>query len=169
MDMREKKEQHACDILLVDNKKVSREMVQRLLEHEGYRVVTAEHGQEAISLLSHEGFACRLVITETVMPYVNGFELISFIKSESGIPVMVLSGSGDEQTVSEVFRLRADDFMKKPFLDAELRLRVRQLLAFARPAGLLARVKELPLVKDRSVKGKKALHEGAPVAVRLAS
>ena len=167
MNTAKREGQLTCDILLVDNKKVSRDMVQRLLAHGGYRVITAEHGQEAIDILSEKGFGCSLVITETIMPYVNGFDLIRYVKSGPGFPVMVLSGTGDERTVSEVFRLRADDFMKKPFLDTELLLRVGQLLAHtSAPAMTMPRMRDISAA-IRGVAGSVLRNDS--LAVRLAS
>jgi DNA-binding response OmpR family regulator len=64
------------------------------------------------------------------MPYTSGLELISIVKSNENkkIPIIVLSGLGQEDTVMEAFQLGADDFITKPFNPTELAVRVKRLL-----------------------------------------
>lgn len=135
MNRHENKNVITYDVLLVDSKKSSRDLTGRMLDRAGYSVVTAEHGKEAIDILHDGSRYFRLVITELLMPYVDGFELMKAIKHEWNMPVMILSSKGDEITVNEVFRFGADDFMKKPFIDPELIQRVRQLLMLALPGN----------------------------------
>jgi DNA-binding response OmpR family regulator len=127
------------DVLLVDSKKSSRELTGRMLERAGYRVMTAEHGQEALAMMQDTGRVFQLLITEISMPQMDGFELMKAVKSGWGIPVMFLTSVSDEATVTRVFRMGADDYMQKPFNDPELLQRVRQLLALRQyhPAGLV--------------------------------
>lgn len=116
------------DILIVDNKELTRDTVQKILQQEGYTVDTARHGKEGIEKVRGNNYAYRLVITELIMPYAGGFEVIKTIKKESRIPVMVLSAVADEDTINESFRLSADDFLKKPFMASELVQRIQRLL-----------------------------------------
>ncbi len=116
------------DILIVDNKELTRDTVQKILQQEGYTVDTARHGKEGIEKVRANNYAYRLVITELIMPYAGGFEVIKTIKKESRIPVMVLSAVADEDTINESFRLSADDFLKKPFMASELVQRIQRLL-----------------------------------------
>lgn len=118
----------AYDILMIDNKELTRDTVQRILVQEGYTVDTAKHGKEAIEKLRTNKFGYRLVITEILMPYTGGFEVIKTIKAESRVPVMVLSAVADGDTINEAFRLSADDFLKKPFMATELVQRIQRLL-----------------------------------------
>ncbi len=118
----------AYDILIVDNKELTRDTVQKILQQEGYTVDTARHGKEGIEKVRTNNYAYRLVITELIMPYAGGFEVIKTIKKESRIPVMVLSAVADEDTINESFRLSADDFLKKPFMASELVQRIQRLL-----------------------------------------
>ena len=71
-----------------------------------------------------------LVITDILMPYTSGLEFISVVKSgvNNKIPIIVLSGIGEEATVMEAFDLGADDFLTKPFNPVELGVRVKRLL-----------------------------------------
>lgn len=116
------------DILIVDNKELTRDTVQKILQQEGYTVDTARHGKEGIEKVRASNYGYRLVITELIMPYAGGFEVIKTIKKESRIPVMVLSAVADEDTINESFRLSADDFLKKPFMASELVQRIQRLL-----------------------------------------
>jgi DNA-binding response OmpR family regulator len=64
------------------------------------------------------------------MPYTSGLELISIVKSDPNkkLPIIVLSGLGQEDTVMEAFQLGADDFITKPFNPTELSVRVKRLM-----------------------------------------
>ena len=69
-----------------------------------------------------------LVITDIMMPYASGLEIVSMVKTqEKKIPVIVLSAMGQEKVVLEAFDLGADDYMTKPFSPNELTVRVRKL------------------------------------------
>jgi|GEM_PF-6616210 len=141
----------AYDILIVDNKELTRDMVQKILQQEGYTVDTARHGKEAIEKLRASQYGYRLIITEMIMPYAGGFEVIKTTKRESRIPVLVLSAVADEGTISEAFRLNADDFLKKPFMASELVQRIQRLLVRysvpvypGKPAVEIAPVRQAP-------------------------
>ncbi len=107
-------------------------MVKRILQQKGFTVDTAKDGKESVEKLRRNGYAYGLVITEIIMSYAGGFEVIETVKRESSVPVMVLSAVADENTIQESFRLNADDFLKKPFMAGELVQRVQRLLARSR-------------------------------------
>ena len=97
------------------------------LKKENYEVIMARTGKEALDLLKTDTF--NLVITDLMLPFVMGMELLSYIKSTlPHVPVIVLSGADEETTVMEAFKLGADDFIAKPFSPGELSLRVKRLL-----------------------------------------
>ncbi len=157
MNRHENKGATTYDVLLVDSKKSSRDLTGRMLDRAGFSVITAEHGKEAIDLLHDGSRDFRLVITEILMPYLDGLELMKAVKRELNIPVMILSSKADETTVNQVFRFGADDFMKKPFIDPELLQRVRQLLSLGRSntaglnrGGVLQHTAAAPAVVKRS-------------------
>ncbi len=117
------------DILLVDNKRTSRELTGRMLDRAGFHVTTAEDGQVALDLLHKMDGSVGLVLTELAMPHIDGLELMKLVKVNWNLPVMILSSKADESTVSTIFKFGADDFVQKPFIEIELQQRIRQLLA----------------------------------------
>lgn len=107
------------------------EMILRALEFrltkEDYEVTVARSGKEALNKLKSESF--NLVITDLMLPFVMGMELLSYIKSlNTDTPVIILSAADEEATVMEAFKLGADDFIPKPFSPGELSMRVKRLL-----------------------------------------
>ena len=98
------------------------------LKRDGYNVTSTVDGREALNLLEQQ--RPDLIITDILMPYTSGLELIGIVKSNlaHNIPIIVLSGLDEEATVLEAFQLGADDFLTKPFNSMELSLRVKRLL-----------------------------------------
>ena len=117
------------DIMIVDKKELTRNTLKRILEEKGYTVDTAENGKESIEKLRAQNYAYGLVITEIIMPYAGGYEVIETVKEESSVPVIVLSAITDMRTINESFRLNADDFIGKPFDSNALVSRIGNLLA----------------------------------------
>ena len=107
------------------------ELILRTVEHklvkEGHEVVLTRHGREAIET-SNE-LDLDLVVTDIMMPFASGIELLSAIKTiGKKIPVIVLSSMGQEEVVVDAFDLGASDFMVKPFSPNELVLRIKRLI-----------------------------------------
>lgn len=72
-----------------------------------------------------------LIITDLMMPYANGFEIISKVNgntAEKHTPVIILSSLGNEDSIMEGFKMGADDFLRKPVMVGELVIRVKRLL-----------------------------------------
>lgn len=115
-------------ILIAEDEAMMLAALQKNLEDDGYEVIVATDGQEAIELFQNH--TPDLVVTDILMPYATGLELIATIRSHSepNTPIIVLSAMGQEATVLEAFNLGADDFLTKPFNPTELSLRVRRLL-----------------------------------------
>jgi len=103
------------------------------LKKDGYEVTGTTNGREALK--AFEETSPDLIITDILMPYTSGLELIGIVKSNprSTIPVIVLSGLGEEETVMEAFQLGADDFLTKPFNPTELSVMVKRLLKLSPP------------------------------------
>ncbi|WP_240163555.1 response regulator transcription factor [Spirosoma taeanense] len=103
-------------------------MLSYRLQKEGYTVLTASDGKQALECLRTN--IPDLVITDLMMPYHSGLEVLEYVKKSlnTRIPVLVLSASGQEQTVLKAFSLGADDFALKPFSPNELVSRVRRHL-----------------------------------------
>ncbi|MBD1395636.1 response regulator [Pontibacter sp. JH31] len=114
-------------ILIVEDDEMMLRALEFRLKKDGHEVTVARNGKEAMEYLKVSSF--KLVITDLMLPFVMGMELISYIKANHPqVSVIVLSGADDESTVIEAFKLGADDFITKPFSPGELSLRVRRFL-----------------------------------------
>ena len=136
-------------ILVVDDKKELRVMVQAYLEQEGFRVVSAADGQEALFVARHE--KPDLIILDLMMPKMGGYEFLNAHKRQAETPVIILTAKLEEGDKVLGLELGADDFVTKPFSMRELTARVRAVLrrAAREPSGAeLLRVADITL--DRS-------------------
>lgn len=115
-------------ILIAEDEPLMLLAIEARLKSDGYQVVSTPDGREALKAI--ETGAPDLIITDILMPYTSGLELIGIVKSDhlNSIPILVLSGLGQEETVMEAFQLGADDFLTKPFNATELSVRVKRLL-----------------------------------------
>lgn len=115
-------------ILVAEDEPLMLMAIEAKLKNEGFEVTGTQDGREALKSL--ETSVPDLIITDILMPYTSGLELISIVKSnqKKKIPIIVLSGLGQEDTVMEAFQLGADDFITKPFNPSELSVRVKRLL-----------------------------------------
>lgn len=97
------------------------------LKQEGYNVVGCADGREAIKKIEEE--IPDLIITDMMMPYASGLEIVAKAKhlSNNLVPVIVLSSMGQDDIVQEAFRLGADDYITKPFSLKELSIRIKKL------------------------------------------
>jgi len=113
-------------ILVVEDNHLILKVIETKLKKEGYDVISCENGKEAIEKITHS--SPDLVITDIMLPYNSGLEIVSFVKVnlKKNIPVIVLSGMGQEKTIEEAFKLGADDYMTKPFSLSELAMRIKR-------------------------------------------
>jgi DNA-binding response OmpR family regulator len=120
-------------ILVAEDEPLMLMAIEAKLKSDGYEVTGVADGREALKAL--EQSTPDLIITDILMPYTSGLEVISIVKSGSSkkVPIIVLSGLGQEDTVMEAFQLGADDFLTKPFNPTELSVRVKRLLKKALP------------------------------------
>lgn len=115
-------------ILIAEDEALVLKMLAYRLQKEGYTVLTASDGKQALECLQNN--IPDLVITDLMMPYHTGLEILEFVKNSLSptIPVIVLSASGQESTVETAFSLGADDYALKPFSPNELVARVHKHL-----------------------------------------
>ncbi len=113
-------------ILIADDDEILREMLEHVLRAQGYEVITASNGYEALHLL--ESGECRFLITDWDLPGLSGIELIRATR-EGNLPgyvyVIILTSRDTPQETVDGLAAGADDFVRKPFDPAELSLRVR--------------------------------------------
>ncbi|UYQ91364.1 ATP-binding protein [Chitinophaga horti] len=112
-------------ILVVDDNIDMRDYIARLLQ-KGYRVSTAGHGQQALEEIAKD--APDLVVSDIMMPVMDGIELLHHIKNNpatAAIPVILLSARAGEEAKIEGYDIGADDYVVKPFSARELQARIK--------------------------------------------
>lgn len=114
-------------VLAEDNSTLSL-LLKFRLEKEGYKLLVAVDGKEAIELI--EQHDPELILTDIMMPFISGLEVISHVRNKLNkqTPIIVFSAAGQEEMVLKAFNLGANDFMGKPFSPNELVIRVKRLL-----------------------------------------
>lgn len=116
-------------ILLVDDQEAVRGVIKKSMGRVEADVVEMENGQEALSYLEDE--KPNLILTDIMMPGVNGFELLERVKKNPetrDIPVIVITAVGDANIKDKAFRLGADDFVTKPIVSDDLIPRVKRFV-----------------------------------------
>jgi DNA-binding response OmpR family regulator len=124
-------------ILVVDDEPIVREVVVRYLKREGYRTLEAADGDAARATI--ERSALDLVVLDVMLPGTDGLELCRWIRSESELPVIMLTARGEEADRIVGLELGADDYVTKPFSPRELAARVRTVLRRSRPGETQSR------------------------------
>ena len=117
---------HGARILVVDDEPQIRRSLQIGLEGKGYAVFTAARAEQALE--SIESHRPDVIVTDLLMPGMDGLELTRRIRSQSYIPIIVLSAIGDERKKVEALELGADDYVTKPFGMDELLARIKSVL-----------------------------------------
>ena len=119
------------NILIADDDEVMLQIIRSVISRgKGFLLFFARNGKEAIQI--KEKNKIDLVITDLMMPYANGFEVISAFRRDpetAGVPVVIVSSIGNEEAVIEGFKLGADDFIQKPIQVGEFMSRINRLLA----------------------------------------
>lgn len=113
-------------ILIVDDEAKIREVVKEYATLNGYEVLEASNGLEALDLI--ESTPVDLVILDIMMPTLDGYEVCKRIKAKTNIPVIMLSARGEEYDKLFGFELGVDDYVVKPFSPKELMARVKVVL-----------------------------------------
>lgn len=113
-------------VLIVDDDPHMRELVGLFLRPEGFEIVEAYDGIEALATL--ESFKADLVILDIMMPNMDGWELCREIRKQYDTPLLMLTAKGDTAQKVKGFELGTDDYLVKPFEPAELVARVKALL-----------------------------------------
>ena len=113
-------------VLVVDDEPQITRVLRTVLTSHGYQVRTAPEGEAALA--SFKEWSPELVITDLYMPHMSGVELCRRIRTQSDVPIIVLSVKGEEQSKVEALDSGADDYVTKPFGMDELMARVRAAL-----------------------------------------
>ena len=113
-------------ILLVDDEDAVQKLLAYPLERDGFRVVQARDGEEALECFRRE--QVDLVVLDLMLPKVDGLEVCKRLRAESSVPIIMLTARDDELDKVLGLELGADDYITKPFSIREFRSRVRALL-----------------------------------------
>ena len=122
-------------ILIADDEQGIREIVKKYGEYEGFSVLQAQNGEEALRICREE--KPDVVILDVMMPKTDGFTVLSEIRSFCNCPVIMLSARGEEYDRLHGFELGAVDYVVKPFSPRELIMRVKVAVSrsITEPAG----------------------------------
>src|SRR6185369_16961614 len=113
-------------ILLVDDEDAVQKLLAYPLERDGFRVVQARDGEEALARFAEERF--DLVVLDLMLPKLDGLEVCKRLRATSSVPIIMLTARDDELDKVLGLELGADDYITKPFSIREFRSRVRALL-----------------------------------------
>jgi two-component system KDP operon response regulator KdpE len=113
-------------ILVVDDEERMARFIRLNLEHDGFQVVEAYRGMQALQ--QYRDSLPDLVLLDVMMPDIDGFEVLSMLREISTVPVIMLTAKGEEDDRVRGLELGADDYVTKPFSPRELVSRVRAVL-----------------------------------------
>jgi DNA-binding response OmpR family regulator len=117
-------------VLVVDDEHALRRLLRLYLEREGYEVVEADNGLDALSMV--RGDHIDLALVDVMLPELDGFSVLRRIREDSALPIILITARGEETNRVAGLELGADDFVVKPFSAPEVVARVRAQLRRAR-------------------------------------
>ncbi|MCI0399265.1 MAG: response regulator transcription factor [Chloroflexi bacterium] len=120
-------------ILVVDDEANIRELARMYLEQEGYQVIIATNGEQALAQIRRD--PPRLLVLDLMLPEVDGWEVCRRVRATSNVPIIMLTARDDDIDKIVGLELGADDYVTKPFNPRELVARVRAILRRASPAA----------------------------------
>ena len=148
----------AKTVMVVDDETRLVSLVESYLKQEGYRVVTAHNGREALPVANRE--KPDLIILDLMMPEMDGYEFMRQHRADHNTPIILLTARVDDDEKVIGLELGADDYVTKPFRPRELTARVRAVLRRAGdngPVGKVLRASDITLDRQTrmlDVKGK---------------
>jgi DNA-binding response OmpR family regulator len=152
-------------LLVVEDEPTLRETLADNLRREGYRVVTAADGSEALARFREE--RPTLVVLDIMLPGISGIEVCRIIRRESDLPILMLTAKSGEVDKIVGLEVGADDYVTKPFSFGELLARIRALLrrSTARVEAEAGTMVDLGEVRV-DVAGHRVLRDGAALPVK---
>ncbi|MHB8458525.1 MAG: response regulator [Candidatus Limnocylindrales bacterium] len=155
----------ARTILVVDDEPTLRETIAESLEADGYRVLTAPDGRQALAAFRAEH--PDLILLDLMLPELSGIEVCRIIRAESDVPIVMLTAKDAELDKVVGLELGADDYVTKPFSLRELSARIRAIFRRAESQA----VESPPAVIDLGrvqidLAGHRVLRDGRPVALK---
>jgi DNA-binding response OmpR family regulator len=115
-------------ILVVEDEHMLRVAITHKLEADGYDIQSAVDGKEGLEKIKAEKF--DLILSNVMMPFINGLELVANVRDELKLntPIILLSGTAQENIIKEAFDFGANDFITIPFKLNDLSFRVKKIL-----------------------------------------
>ncbi len=113
-------------ILIVDDEDKIREVLKEYAEFEGYEVIEARDGMEAVNLCKSMDF--DLIVMDIMMPKLDGYSTVKEIRKHKDIPVLMLSARGEEYDKLFGFEIGVDDYVTKPFSPKEVMARIKVII-----------------------------------------
>lgn len=121
-------------ILVVDDDKNTRRLLQAVLGNEGYQVFTAENGEDALTVMDREYI--DLVVLDIMMPKMDGYEFTKTLReTKNNLPILMVSAKQLPEDKKKGFLVGTDDYMTKPIDEEEMLLRIKALLRRAQIAS----------------------------------
>ena len=110
-------------IIVVDDDVIMLQAIKTMLSKHGYKIFATTDAQDALDTLEEEEF--DLIISDIMMPYVSGIELLSALKkTKNKVPIIIISALDQQEVILTAFEEGAEDFVKKPIQLDELLIRV---------------------------------------------
>ena len=122
------------NILVVDDDKITRLLMKAVLEAENFTVITAENGEEALSVMEHSHV--DLVVLDIMMPKMDGYTFTKTLRAaDNNLPILMVSAKQLPADKKQGFLVGTDDYKTKPIDEEEMLLRIRALLRRAKIAN----------------------------------
>ena len=137
-------------IMVVDDEKRLVSLVESYLSQEGYRVVSAYNGRDALTVARRE--RPDLIVLDVMMPEMDGYEFMRLHRADNNTPIILLTARVDDEEKVIGLEVGADDYMTKPFRPRELVARVRAVLRRAgdvKPDGKVLKAADIVLDRDQ--------------------
>jgi len=156
----------ARTILVVDDEPTLRETVVDALEADGFRVIAAADGREALARFRAD--QPDLILLDLMLPELSGVEVCRIIRAESGVPIVMLTAKDSELDKVVGLELGADDYVTKPFSLRELSARIRAIFRRAEQAAVTEKPPANVEIGDVQVDlgGHRLLRDGVPLPVK---
>ena len=115
-------------ILVADDDSDIRSLLRILLEKDGYRVLEAANGQEAVTAAESHATELSLIILDILMPEVNGFDAAKQLRDLTDVPILFLTACSSDTDKTRAYGSGGDDYIVKPFHAIDLRLKIQALI-----------------------------------------
>jgi DNA-binding response OmpR family regulator len=121
-------------VLIVEDDPEARKILSLILKLDGFNVITASDGRQAVEVL--KGAVPELVLLDVMMPEMDGYEVCQWARANSttaAMPIVLLSGKADPESVAHGLEVGADEYLAKPILPSNLTRKVHEILGRTAP------------------------------------